>query len=81
MQRLLNLSMLSLAWSIFVPLHTAMATPLELAYPIAPTDATDFITARGEYITQGCSTLSTEFPLEERIGSGESGGVSILTEC
>jgi hypothetical protein len=29
----------------------------------------------------GCSTLSTEFPLEERIGSGESGGVSILTEC
>src|SRR5580692_8003740 len=28
---------------------------------------------------QGCSTLSTEFPLEERIGSGESGGVSILT--
>jgi hypothetical protein len=32
-------------------------------------------------LEQGCSTLSTEFPLEERIGSGESGGVSILTEC
>jgi hypothetical protein len=30
--------------------------------------------------SQGCSTLSTEFPLEERIGSGESGGVSILAE-
>jgi hypothetical protein len=27
---------------------------------------------------QGCSTLSTEFPLEERIGSGESGSISIL---
>jgi hypothetical protein len=24
--------------------------------------------------TQRCSTLSTEFPLEERVGSGESGG-------
>jgi hypothetical protein len=33
------------------------------------------------WISHGCSTLSTEFPLEERIGSGESGGVSILTEC
>jgi hypothetical protein len=30
---------------------------------------------------QGCSTLSTEFPVEERIGSGESGSISILTEC
>jgi hypothetical protein len=29
---------------------------------------------------QGCSTLSTEFPVEERIGSGESGSVSILAE-
>jgi hypothetical protein len=32
-------------------------------------------------MVQGCSTLSTESPLEERIGSGESGSVSILTEC
>jgi DNA-binding winged helix-turn-helix (wHTH) protein len=31
--------------------------------------------------TQGCSTLSIEFPVEERIGSGESGSISILTEC
>ena len=30
---------------------------------------------------QGCSTLSIEFPVEERIGSGESGSISILTEC
>ena len=30
---------------------------------------------------QGCSTLSTEFPLEERMGAGESGSISILTEC
>ena len=30
---------------------------------------------------QGCSTLSTESPLEEGLGSGESGSVSILTEC
>jgi hypothetical protein len=29
---------------------------------------------------QGCSTLSSEFPVEERIRSGESGSVSILTE-
>ena len=29
----------------------------------------------------GCSTLSIEFPVEERIGSGESGSISILTEC
>ena len=34
----------------------------------------------GHYL-QGCSTLSTEFPLEERIGSGKSGSISILTEC
>jgi hypothetical protein len=31
--------------------------------------------------SQGCSTLSIEFPVEERIGSGESGSISILTEC
>jgi len=30
---------------------------------------------------QGCSTLSTEFPLEESIGTSESGSISILTEC
>ena len=30
---------------------------------------------------QGCSTLSIEFPVEERICSGESGSISILTEC
>jgi hypothetical protein len=30
---------------------------------------------------QGCSTLSIEFPVEERIGSGESSSISILTEC
>ena len=31
--------------------------------------------------TQGCSTLSTEVPVEERFGSGESRSISILTEC
>jgi hypothetical protein len=31
-------------------------------------------------VSQGCSTLSSEFPVEERIRSGESGSVSILTE-
>jgi hypothetical protein len=51
MQRLLSLSMLSLAWNALVLLQTAMATTLELAYPIAPTDGTDFTPARGEYIT------------------------------
>jgi hypothetical protein len=30
---------------------------------------------------QGCSTLSIECPVEERICSGESGSISILTEC
>ena len=34
-----------------------------------------------EAAIQGCSTLSIEFPVEERIGSGESGSISILTEC
>ena len=29
---------------------------------------------------QGCSTLSTEAPLEQCIDAGESGGVAILTE-
>jgi len=37
--------------------------------------------APGRGHAQGCSTLSTEFPVEERIGSGESGSISILTEC
>lgn len=35
----------------------------------------------GSCYSQGCSTLSIEFPVEERIGSGESGSISILTEC
>lgn len=32
------------------------------------------------HMVQGCSTLSTGVPLEQRIESGESGGVAILTE-
>jgi hypothetical protein len=36
--------------------------------------------ARSLWHTQGCSTLSTEFPVKECIGSGESGSISILTE-
>ena len=31
-------------------------------------------------ILQGCSTLSTDAPVGERIDSGESGGVSVLAE-
>ena len=49
---------------------------------------TAFATAFAQHATmdelvvlQGCSTLSIEFPVEERIGSGESGSISILTEC
>jgi hypothetical protein len=52
MQRLISLPMLiGLVFSGLVPLHIAAATPLELAYPIGPSDATDFDPARGEYIT------------------------------
>ena len=52
MQRLISLPILiGLVFSAFVPLHIAAAMPLELAYPIAPSDATDFDPARGEYIT------------------------------
>jgi hypothetical protein len=45
------------------------------------TDAMSRVDATTLWPTQGCSTLSIEFPVEERIGSGESGSISILTEC
>ena len=66
----------------FVGLGSKRAAVTVIDLSSVPFDVRPTVAAQiGRLAFQGCSTLSTEFPLEERMGAGESGSISILTEC
>jgi hypothetical protein len=63
------------------PMHRRFCTTCGSPILIEKDGTGRMLIMAGTLDDQGCSTLSIEFPVEERIGSGESGSISILTEC